>query len=213
MLVVSTVSCVSNKLLLFFMSCIFFIGSLYSIFRFHVAALRANLKMAESCRFCRIQSSDVALVFQVKPLWVRNLHQLFSVGVRILDWVIVFRHMVVIISQKCFRTGFDTDSNELADPDPGDGWLSWQRTSMLRQLSGFESRHLPKIQNGRSKQSGGQHTSPPKKISKKIFCHKKGEKINICLMSFLLGLRLPLEPECPLEGVFGSEFSNPDPKP
>jgi hypothetical protein len=29
---------------------------------------------------------------------------------------------------------------------------------LLRQLSGFESRHLSKIQNGRQRQSSGQHT-------------------------------------------------------
>jgi hypothetical protein len=33
----------------------------------------------------------------------------------------------------------------------GDGWLSWLRTCLLRQLSGFESRHLSTIQNGRHK--------------------------------------------------------------
>ncbi len=32
------------------------------------------------------------------------------------------------------------------------------RTRLLRQLSGFESRHLPKILNGRHKQRSGQHT-------------------------------------------------------
>jgi hypothetical protein len=26
----------------------------------------------------------------------------------------------------------------------GDGWLSWQRACLLRQLSGLESRHLSK---------------------------------------------------------------------
>ncbi len=46
----------------------------------------------------------------------------------------------------------------------GDGW--WQRTCFLRELSGFESRHLSKIQNGRHKQRSGQHTLAPPKISK-----------------------------------------------
>jgi hypothetical protein len=40
----------------------------------------------------------------------------------------------------------------------GDGWLSWWRACLLRQLSGFESRHLSKTLNG---QRSGQHTLPP----------------------------------------------------
>jgi hypothetical protein len=38
-----------------------------------------------------------------------------------------------------------------------DGWLSCLRTCLLREPSGFESRHLPKIQNKRSNQKSGQH--------------------------------------------------------
>jgi hypothetical protein len=41
----------------------------------------------------------------------------------------------------------------------GDGWLSWYRACLLRQLSGYESSHLSKIQNGRYKQRNGQHTT------------------------------------------------------
>jgi hypothetical protein len=47
----------------------------------------------------------------------------------------------------------------------GDGWLSFGRwvaklvaRCWLRQLSGFESRHQSKIQNGRQKHRIGQHT-------------------------------------------------------
>ncbi len=39
---------------------------------------------------------------------------------------------------------------------------------LLRQLSGFESRHLSKRQNGRHKQKIGQHTLARQKIYKKI---------------------------------------------
>jgi hypothetical protein len=49
----------------------------------------------------------------------------------------------------------------------GDGWLSWLCTCMLRQLSGFESRHLPKIPYGRRKQRSGQHTLARQKKYKK----------------------------------------------
>jgi hypothetical protein len=43
-----------------------------------------------------------------------------------------------------------------------------KRACLLRQLSGFESRHLSKIQNGRHKQRSGQHTlARPKNIHKK----------------------------------------------
>ncbi len=37
-------------------------------------------------------------------------------------------------------------------------WLSRQRASLLRQYSGFESRHPSKIINGRHKQRSGRHT-------------------------------------------------------
>jgi hypothetical protein len=50
----------------------------------------------------------------------------------------------------------------------GDGWLSWEQACLLRQLSGFESRHLSKIQNGRHQQRSGQHTpASQKNIQKK----------------------------------------------
>jgi hypothetical protein len=40
---------------------------------------------------------------------------------------------------------------------------------LLGQLSGFESKHLPKIQNGRHKQKSGQHTLARLKSIKKRF--------------------------------------------
>ncbi len=47
---------------------------------------------------------------------------------------------------------------KLCQGSEGDGWLSWQRACLIRQLSGFESVHLLKIQNGWHKQKSGQHT-------------------------------------------------------
>jgi hypothetical protein len=41
--------------------------------------------------------------------------------------------------------------------------------SLLRQLSGFVSRHLSKIQNGRHKQRSGQHTLARDKIVRKKY--------------------------------------------
>jgi hypothetical protein len=39
-----------------------------------------------------------------------------------------------------------------------DGWLSWQRACLLRQLSGLESGHLSKIKKGRQKQRSSQQS-------------------------------------------------------
>ncbi len=56
----------------------------------------------------------------------------------------------------------------------GDGWLSWQRACLLRQLSGFESRHLSKIQNVRHQQRSGQHTlARQKNIQKRKMSHRE----------------------------------------
>ncbi len=44
----------------------------------------------------------------------------------------------------------------------GDGWVA--KLLRTRQLSGFESRHLPKIQNGQHKRRSGQHTRTRQKI-------------------------------------------------
>ncbi len=56
---------------------------------------------------------------------------------------------------------------EMGGQAGGDGWLSWWRwvakfvahlLATAGQLSGFGSRHLPEIQNGRHKQRSGQRT-------------------------------------------------------
>ncbi len=48
-----------------------------------------------------------------------------------------------------------------------DGWLSRWRASLLRQYSGFESRHPSKIINGRHKRRSGRHTLARQKNIKK----------------------------------------------
>jgi hypothetical protein len=44
----------------------------------------------------------------------------------------------------------------------------WVAKLVARQLSGFESRHLSKIQNERQKQRRGEHTPARKKYTKKV---------------------------------------------
>ncbi len=52
-----------------------------------------------------------------------------------------------------------------------DGWLSRYRASLLRQYSGFESRHPSKIVNGRHKRRSGQHTLARQKNIQKIYIY------------------------------------------
>jgi hypothetical protein len=46
-------------------------------------------------------------------------------------------------------------------------WVAKLEVRLLRQLSGFESRHFSKVQNGRHKQRSGQHTTAHQKNKKK----------------------------------------------
>ncbi len=54
----------------------------------------------------------------------------------------------------------------------GDGWLMAKLVARLlataQQLIGFESRHISKIQNGDKNKGKPTHSSPPKKIFKKL---------------------------------------------
>ncbi len=63
----------------------------------------------------------------------------------------------------------------------GDGWPSWQCACLPRQLSGFESRHLSKVQHGRHKQRSGQHTLAHQKIYQKLLysIHTLIERLSI----------------------------------
>ncbi len=56
----------------------------------------------------------------------------------------------------------------LVDKLNPDGWPSWQRACLLRQLSGFESGYLSNIQNGQHKQTSGQHILARQKNIQKI---------------------------------------------
>jgi hypothetical protein len=48
----------------------------------------------------------------------------------------------------------------------GDGLLGWECAGLLWQLSGLESRHISKIQNGQHKQKEKSTKSPPKNVKK-----------------------------------------------